>query len=91
MKFHSTYRSLNFYEQQEIGDVGFSTKEIEKIIRIKDIFVSDYELESNAFDSDKKDLLNFVKEYEVRRGYKVEEYFPELTNFFNTIEDEDKL
>jgi MoaA/NifB/PqqE/SkfB family radical SAM enzyme len=87
MKFNSTYRSLNFYEQQTIDDVGFSTKEIEKIVRIKDIFESDNELPEDTFDKDKKDLLTFVKEYEVRREYKVDEYFPELDNFFKNIEN----
>jgi hypothetical protein len=91
MKFNSTYRSLNSFEQQTIEDVGFSTKEIEKIKRIKDIFVSDYVLDSSAFDKDKKDFLSFIKEYEIRRGMNCEEYYPELKKFIKNIDRESKI
>ena len=91
MKFNSTYRSLNFYEQQTIEDVGFSTQEIEKIARLRDIFVTDYETEMSLFDGNKKDFLKFIKEYEVRRGMNCQEYYPELTNFIKKIENDYKL
>ena len=63
---------------QQIKDVGFSTQEIEKIVRIKDMFETDSMVEEDQFLNDRKDFLNFIKEYEKRRGYKCEEYFPEL-------------
>jgi len=88
MKFNSTYRSLNFYKQQTIDDVGFSTQEIEKIVRIRDIFVADFETPIEQFDDHKKDLVLFLDEYQKRRGYKWEEYFPELKDFFQKIENE---
>jgi hypothetical protein len=91
MKFNSTYRSLTSFEQQTIDDVGFSTKEIEKVKRIKDIFVSDYLVDESTFDQDKKDLLKFIKEYEIRRGMNCEEYYPELKKFIKNIERENKL
>jgi organic radical activating enzyme len=91
MKFNSTYRSLNFFEQQTIDDVGFSTKEIEKIARIKDIFENETDINESSVKQSKKDLLAFVKQYEVRRGYNIDEYFPELTNFFKAIENESEL
>jgi len=85
MKFNSTFRSLNFHKTQIVSDVGFSTQEIEKIVRIKDIFTADYNTDTNSFDKDKKDLLNFVDEYKVRRNLDVNEYFPELKEFFEKI------
>lgn len=91
MKFHSTYRSLNFYKQEDIKDVGFSTKEIEKITRIKDMFVSDANSEEISFERLQKDFIDFIKEYERRRGMKCEEYYPELINFIKDIEHENKL
>jgi organic radical activating enzyme len=91
MKFNSTYRSLNFYSQQTIDDVGFSTKEIEKITRIKDMFIADSEVKTDMFPREKKDFLNFVREYERRRKYNCEEFFPELTDFIKKIEDENKI
>jgi hypothetical protein len=36
-------------------------------------------------------LYNFVKQYESRRGLKVEEYYPELESFFEEIKNENKL
>lgn len=85
MKFNSTFRSLNFQKTQRIEDVGFSTQEIEKISRIKDIFVADYETNIDNFDKDKNDLLNFVNEYKKRRKLDVNDYFPELKEFFEKI------
>lgn len=85
MKFNSTFRSLNFQKTQKIDDVGFSTQEIEKISRIRDIFVADYDTNINEFDKDKKDLLNFVNEYKIRRKLDVNDYFPELKGFFEKI------
>jgi hypothetical protein len=87
MKFHSTYRSLNFYEQQTIEDVGFSTKEIEKITRIKEMFISDSEFPGDMFSNYKKDFLSFIKQYETRRGVKCEDYYPELVEFIKQIEN----
>jgi hypothetical protein len=91
MKFNSTYRSLNFYEQQTIEDVGFSTQEIEKIARLRDIFITDYETEMSLFDGNKKDFLKFINEYEIRRGMDCREYYPELINFIKKIENDNKL
>ena len=59
MKFNSTFRSLNFHKMQEIKDVGFSLQEIEKISRLRDIFISDSELDSNSFNKDKLDFVKF--------------------------------
>jgi hypothetical protein len=36
-------------------------------------------------------FYNFVKQYETRRGLKVEEYYPELKSFFEEINNENKL
>ena len=91
MKFNSTFRSLNFHKTQKIDDVGFSTQEIEKISRIKDIFISDQDIDIKLFEKDKKDFVNFVREYEKRRGYKVEEFYPELVQFIKNIENENKI
>ncbi len=90
MKFNSTYRSLNFYEQQTIDDVGFSTKEIEKITRIKDLFISDSKSDI-SFDDNKRDFVMFIDEYEKRRGLNCEEYYPELTDFIKNIRNENKI
>ena len=91
MKFNSTFRSLNFHKTQDINDVGFSTKEIEKITRIKEMFVTDAGSPERTFERCKLDFLNFIKEYEKRRGMKCEEYFPELTKFIKDIEYENKI
>jgi hypothetical protein len=91
MKFNSTYRSINFYEQQTIEDVGFSTQEIEKISRIKDIFITDYDTDIKEFDSSKRDFIKFIDEYEKRRGVNCEEYYPELINFIKQIRNDNKL
>jgi hypothetical protein len=90
MKFNSTYRSLNFYEQQTIDDVGFSTKEIEKITRIKDLFISDSKSDI-SFDDNKRDFVMFIDEYEKRRGLNCKEYYPELTDFIKNIRNENKI
>jgi hypothetical protein len=91
MKFNSTFRSLNFHKTQKITDVGFSTQEIEKISRIKDIFIADYSLEYNVFDKDKLDFYNFIIEYKKRRNLDCVEYFPELKQFIKNIENENNL
>jgi len=90
MKFYSTYRSLNFYEQQSIEDVGFSTKEIEKITRIKEIFITDSNSDI-SFEKEKKDFVKFIDEYKIRRGVDCEEYYPELIEFIKNIRNEDKV
>jgi hypothetical protein len=91
MKFNTSFRSLNFHKMQEIKDVGFSLQEIEKISRLRDIFISDSELDSNSFNKDKLDFVKFIREYEIRRGYVCEEYFPELIKFIKKIEYENKI
>jgi organic radical activating enzyme len=91
MKFNSTYRSLNFHQMQDVEDVGFSTQEIEKVSRLRDIFISDKNSHDDNLYQHKIDLYNFVKQYESRRGLKVEEYYPELESFFEEIKDENKL
>ena len=91
MKFNSTFRSLNFHKTQKISDVGFSTQEIEKISRIRDIFISDYELDMKLFEKDKKDFLSFVRQYQDRRGLRVENFYPELIQFIKNIENENKI
>ncbi len=90
MKFYSTYRSLNFYEQQSVDDVGFSTKEIEKITRIKEIFITDSNSDI-SFEREKKDFVKFIDEYKIRRGMDCEEYYPELAQFIKNIRDENKV
>jgi organic radical activating enzyme len=87
MKFNSTFRSINFHKMQQISDVGFSTQEIEKIARIRDMFITDMTIDIRLFDKDKKDFLTFIKEYEIRRKVNCLEYYPELTKFINDIED----
>lgn len=91
MKFNSTFRSLNFLKMQTPDDVGFSTQEIEKIVRLRDIFVSDQNLDDKNLLQNKIDLLNFVKEYETRRGLNAVEIYPELEVFFKRIEHENTI
>ena len=91
MKFNSTYRSLNFLQMQNVKDVGFSTQEIEKISRLKDIFVSDKNVNDSTLLQHKIDLNTFVKQYESRRGLKVLEIYPELESFFEKINDENTI
>lgn len=88
MKFNSTYRSLNFLQVQSVTDVGFSIQEIEKISRLRDIFISDKNTDDLTLLQHKLDLNSFVKQYEKRRGLNVLEVYPELKNFFEEIEDE---
>ena len=87
MKFNSTYRSLNSYQAELPEDVGFSIKEIEKITRIKDIFVTD----DINYDRQKVDFVNFIKQYEFRRGMRCEDYHPELNAFIKKIKYDNKL
>jgi organic radical activating enzyme len=91
MKFNSTYRSLNFLQMQNVKDVGFSTQEIEKVSRLKDIFTSDQNLNDSELLQHKIDLNTFVKQYETRRGLKVLEVYPELESFFEKIENENRI
>lgn len=80
MKFFSTYRSLNSYNLEETTDTGFSLKEIEKITRIKDIFLKDQQ-NNEDFSKGKEKFLNYIKDYKKRRNLDCEEYFPELKKF----------
>ena len=91
MKFNSTYRSLNFLQMQTVQDVGFSTQEIEKVSRLKDIFVSDKNVNDSTLLQHKLDLNTFVKQYESRRGLKVLEIYPELESFFEKINNENTI
>jgi len=91
MKFNSTYRSLNFLQMQTVKDVGFSLQEIEKVSRLKDIFVSDKNLDDSTLLQHKLDLNTFVKQYELRRGLKVLEVYPELESFFKKIDYENTI
>jgi hypothetical protein len=76
---------------QNVTDVGFSTQEIEKISRLKDIFVSDQNSDDSTLLQHKLDLKTFVKQYESRRGLKVLEVYPELESFFEKINDENTI
>ena len=91
MKFNSTFRSLNFHKMQEKTDVGFSTQEIEKITRLRDMFIADYETNPKLFETDKKDFVKFIRQYEMRRGLVCEQYYPELIEFIKSITDENKI
>jgi hypothetical protein len=91
MKFNSTYRSLNFLQMQTVEDVGFSTQEIEKVSRLRDIFASDKNSDDSSLLQHKIDLNTFVKQYELRRGLKVLEIYPELTSFFEKINNENTI
>ena len=88
MKFHSSYRSLNSYSEQEISDVGFSLKEIEKVSRIRDIYLKDSLNPNITYEKEKKDFLKFIDEYQVRRDMDVLDYYPELTDFIKDIKRE---
>ena len=84
MKFFSSYRSLNSYALEEPSDSGFSLKEIEKITRIKDIFVQDSK--SNIeFNESKIKFKKYILDYEKRRNVNCYETFPELKTFLNKI------
>jgi uncharacterized Fe-S cluster-containing radical SAM superfamily protein len=84
MKFFSTYRSLNSYDMQEIGDTGFSLKEIEKISRIKDMFIEDNKSDI-TFDIGKKKFKHYISDYKKRRDLDCYETFPELRKFINEL------
>tara|TARA_B100000497_G_C7571347_1_gene344247 strand:- start:481 stop:948 length:468 start_codon:yes stop_codon:yes gene_type:complete len=84
MKFFSSYRSLNSYQLQEPTDSGFSLKEIEKITRIKDMFIEDSKSNEN-FELGKKKFKHYITDYKKRRNVDCYETFPELRNFINTI------
>ena len=83
MKFFSTYRSLNSYQMQEVTDSGFSLKEIEKITRIKDIFINDSKTDID-FTNDINKFLKYIEDYKKRRKVDCYETYPELQNFINT-------
>jgi MoaA/NifB/PqqE/SkfB family radical SAM enzyme len=91
MKFHSTYRSLNSYAQQDVSDVGFSLKEIEKISRIRDIFVMDSLSDTLDFRNECNDFVSFIIEYDKRRDVSWESYYPNLVNFVEKIKNENKI
>jgi len=91
MKFNSTYRSLNFLQMQIVEDVGFSTQEIEKVSRLRDIFVSDKNSDDSSLLQHKIDLNTFVKQYESRRGLKVLDIYPEMESFFKKIDNENTI
>jgi hypothetical protein len=76
---------------QTVEDVGFSTQEIEKVSRLRDIFVSDKNSDDSSLLQHKIDLNTFVKQYELRRGLKVLEIYPELTSFFEKINNENTI
>jgi hypothetical protein len=76
---------------QNVKDVGFSTQEIEKVSRLKDIFVSDKNVDDSTLLQHKLDLNTFVKQYESRRGLKVLEIYPELESFFEKINNENTI
>ena len=84
MKFFSSYRSLNSYQLQEPTDSGFSLKEIEKITRIKDMFIEDSKSNEN-FELGKKKFKHYIADYKKRRNVDCYETFPELRTFINTI------
>lgn len=76
---------------QTVKDVGFSLQEIEKVSRLKDIFVADKNLDDSTLLQHKLDLNTFVKQYELRRGLKVLEVYPELESFFKKIDYENTI
>jgi len=82
MKFFSTYRSLNSYQMQEVSDCGFSLKEIEKITRIKDIFIGDLKSDVD-FSTDIDKFLKYIEDYKKRRNLDCYETYPELQEFIN--------
>ena len=84
MKFFSSYRSLNSYQLQEPTDSGFTLKEIEKISRIKDMFLEDSKSDVD-FAMGKKKFKHYIKDYKQRRGLDCEETYPEMSKFINDI------
>lgn len=89
MKFNSTYRSLNFNQPQSVNDVGFSLKEIEKITRLKEYYISQSNIKlkdkNDKFFTDLKNFKEFITQYQIRRNLDCFKYFPELTNFIEKI------
>ena len=89
MKFNSTYRSLNFNQPQSVNDVGFSLKEIEKITRLKEYYISQSNIKlkdkNDKFFTDLKNFKEFITQYQVRRNLDCFKYFPELSNFIEKI------
>ena len=85
MKDRTTYRSLNFFQPQSVEDVGFSLKEIEKVTRLKEIFIKESQIKIEDKDlsyfNDCKDFTRFIMKYEMRRNVNCLEYFPELDTF----------
>ena len=69
---------------QEPTDSGFSLKEIEKITRIKDMFIEDSKSNKN-FELGKKKFKHYIADYKKRRNVDCYETFPELRTFINTI------
>ena len=67
---------------QSIDDSGFSLKEIEKISRIKDIFIEDSKSDIN-FDVDIERFKKYLVDYKKRRNLDCNEVFPELQKFIN--------
>ena len=84
MKFFSSYRSLNSYQLQEPTDSGFSLKEIEKISRIKDIFIED-DKSDVEFSLGKKKFKHYIADYKQRRGLDCEKTYPEMSEFIKNI------
>jgi hypothetical protein len=66
-------------------------KEIEKISRIKDIFISDQESDDRSYQRQQIDFINFIKQYEDRRKLKCEDFYPELKDFIKKIKYENQL
>jgi hypothetical protein len=89
MKFFSSYRSLNSYNLEEPTDSGFSLKEIEKITRLKEYYVSQSNIKlkdkNDKFFTDLKNFKEFITQYQIRRNLDCFKYFPELTNFIEKI------
>ena len=69
---------------QEIGDTGFSLKEIKKISRIKDMFIEDEKSDIN-FEMGKKKFKHYISDYKKRRNLDCYETFPELRKFINEL------
>ena len=69
---------------QEKEDSGFSLKEIEKISRIKDIFIEDSKTNEN-FNLGKKKFKYYISDYKKRRNLDCYEVYPELRKFITEI------
>ena len=62
----------------------FKLKEIEKISRIKDMFIED-EKSDIQFDMGKKKFKHYISDYKKRRDLDCYETFPELRKFINEL------